>query len=66
MVTGINNGVNAAATLQEQNKTQQRSQERINKTEQINRVEEIKQQIEAGTYKVDVEKTAQAMAETLI
>lgn len=65
MVNGINNGVNAAA-LQEQNRTQQKSQEKVSKTEQVNRVEEIKQQIEAGTYKVDVEKTAKAMADILI
>jgi len=66
MVNGINNGVNAAA-LQQQTRTQQKSQEQnINKTEKVSRVEEIKQQIEAGTYKVDVEKTAKAIADTLI
>lgn len=66
MVNGINNGVNAAA-LQQQTRTQQKSQEQnVNKTEKVSRVEEIKQQIEAGTYKVDVEKTAKAIADTLL
>lgn len=66
MVTSINNGINAAA-LQQQNKAQQKSEEQnINKTEATSRVEDIKQQIEAGTYKVDVKKSAEALAETLI
>ena len=66
MVTNINNGTNAAA-LQQQNKTRQKNEEReVNKTEVISKVEDIKQQIEAGTYKVDVEKSAQALADTLI
>jgi len=66
MVTSINSGINAAA-LQQQNKAQQKNDEQnINKTEATGRVEEIKQQIEAGTYKIDVEKSAQALADTLI
>jgi anti-sigma28 factor (negative regulator of flagellin synthesis) len=65
MVNGINNGINQAAAVQ-QNKTQQKQEQNVNKTEAVNRVEEIKQQIEAGNYKIDVEKTAQAVADTLI
>jgi len=65
MVNGINNGINQA-TLQ-QSKTQQKNQEQnVNKTEAVSKVEEIKQQIEAGTYKIDVEKSAKAMADMLI
>lgn len=64
MVNGINNGINAAAV--QQNKTQQKQEQNVNKTEAISKVEEIKQQIEAGTYKIDVDKTAKAMADTLI
>jgi anti-sigma28 factor (negative regulator of flagellin synthesis) len=65
MVNGINNGINQAAAVQ-QNKTQQKQEQNVNKTEAVNRVEEIKQQIEAGNYQIDVEKTAKAMADTLI
>ena len=65
MVNGVHNGMNAAA-LQQQTKTQQKQDQNINKTEEISRVEEIKQQIEAGTYKVDVEKSAKALVDTLI
>jgi len=64
MVNGINNGINAAAV--QQNRTQQKQDQNVNKTEAISKVEEIKQQIEAGTYKIDVEKTAKALADTLV
>ena len=64
MVNGINNGINPAAV--QQNRTQQKQEQNVNKTEAISKVEEIKQQIEAGTYKIDVEKTAKAMADTLV
>ena len=64
MVNGINNGINAAAV--QQSRTQQKQEQNVNKTEAISKVEEIKQQIEAGTYKIDVEKTAKALADTLV
>lgn len=65
MVNGINNGINQAAAVQ-QNKAQQKQEQNVNKTEAVNRVEEIKQQIEAGNYQIDVEKAAKAMADTLV
>jgi anti-sigma28 factor (negative regulator of flagellin synthesis) len=66
MVNGVHNGM-SAAVLQQQSKTQQKNQDQnINKTEEISRVDEIKQQIEAGTYKVDVDKSAKALLDTLI
>ncbi|MDQ1340904.1 MAG: Anti-sigma-28 factor, FlgM [Campylobacterota bacterium] len=66
MVANINNGINGVA-LRQQNKVQQRTQEQgVNKTENINRAEEIKKQIEAGTYKIDIQKTAEAVADTLL
>ena len=34
-------------------------------TKNIGRVEEIKQQIKNGTYKIDLDKTAEAMAKAL-
>ncbi len=64
MVNGINNGINPATV--QQGKTQQKQEQNVNKTEAVSRVEEIKQQIEAGTYQIDVEKTAKALADTLI
>ena len=45
---------------------QQKNEQKISKSESVSRVEAIKQQIEAGTYKVDVEKSAQALVDTLI
>jgi anti-sigma28 factor (negative regulator of flagellin synthesis) len=41
----------------------------VKKTENLKksgRVEEIKKQIEAGTYKIDLDKTAKALAKTLL
>jgi len=39
---------------------------KIKKNEKLSRVEEIKQQIENGTYKVDIDKTAKSMAKHLL
>lgn len=66
MISGINNGINNAAAVQQQTAAQQKNEQKINKSESVSRVEAIKQQIEAGTYKVDVEKSAQALVDTLI
>jgi anti-sigma28 factor (negative regulator of flagellin synthesis) len=38
----------------------------INKTEKLSRVEEIKRAIQNGTYKIDIEITAKAMAKALL
>jgi anti-sigma28 factor (negative regulator of flagellin synthesis) len=35
-------------------------------TKQIRRVEEIKKQIESGEYKIDLDKTAKALAKKLL
>ena len=43
--------------------TQQKSKKI--ETKNIGRVEEIKQQIKNGTYKIDLDKTAEAMAKAL-
>jgi len=45
------------------------STQQTKKTEQnrkLSRVEEIKQQIKNGTYKVDIDKTAESMAKYLL
>jgi anti-sigma28 factor (negative regulator of flagellin synthesis) len=39
---------------------------KTNHTEKSGRVEEIKKQIEAGTYKIDLDKTAKALAKNLL
>ncbi|WP_024787253.1 MULTISPECIES: flagellar biosynthesis anti-sigma factor FlgM [unclassified Lebetimonas] len=38
----------------------------VKKTQNSGRVEEIKKQIEAGTYKIDLDKTAKALAKALL
>ena len=38
---------------------------RAHKNTKLSRVEEIKQQINNGTYKIDLQKTAEAMAKEL-
>lgn len=40
--------------------------EEVTKSKEVSKVENIKAQIEAGTYKVDINKTARAMAEALL
>jgi len=46
--------------------TQQKKTQNVQKEEKIGRVEEIKRQLERGEYKIDIEKTAQAMAKSLL
>jgi anti-sigma28 factor (negative regulator of flagellin synthesis) len=48
--------------------TQNESQniKKTEKTEKLSRVELIKAQIQNGEYKVDIEKTAKAMAKALL
>ncbi len=45
--------------------TQQKQPKKI-ENKKLSRVEEIKQQIKNGTYKVDIEETAKAMAKYLL
>jgi anti-sigma28 factor (negative regulator of flagellin synthesis) len=46
--------------------TQQKRTQNIQKEEKIGRVEEIKKSIQNGTYKIDIEKTAEAFAKSLL
>ena len=55
-----NNKINSNFTLS----TQQKPKKIEN--QKLGRVEEIKQQIKNGTYKIDIEKSAKAMAKALI
>jgi anti-sigma28 factor (negative regulator of flagellin synthesis) len=46
--------------------TQQSADKKTTKTEKVGRVEEIKEAIKNGTYKIDIESTAKAMAKHLL
>ena len=46
--------------------TQQKKTQNVQKEEKIGRVEEIKKLIENGEYKIDIQKTAEAMAKSLL
>jgi len=46
--------------------TQQKKAQNVQKEEKIGRVEEIKKLIENGEYKIDIQKTAEAMAKSLL
>ena len=46
--------------------TQQNKIEKTQKEEKLSRVEEIKRDIQNGTYKIDIDKTAKAMAKNLL
>jgi anti-sigma28 factor (negative regulator of flagellin synthesis) len=68
MLSSINSGISSATNgiLNKSQVRQNGENQKTNETKAVNRVEEIKKEIEAGTYKIDVQKTAEAMAETLI
>ena len=66
MISGIGNGISQSGVVQSNNIKQNAQKETVSKTEKIDRVEEIKKQIEAGTYKINIQKSAEAMADTLI
>ena len=59
MIKGINGNLNITNdfSTQQNKKTQ--------KNKKLSRVEEIKQQINNGTYKIDIQKSAEAMAKYL-
>jgi anti-sigma28 factor (negative regulator of flagellin synthesis) len=61
MIRKISIGFKAFVSAQNDVKSQQ-----TNKTEKLSRVEEIKQQIQNGEYKIDLRKTAEAMAKALL
>jgi anti-sigma28 factor (negative regulator of flagellin synthesis) len=70
MVGGINSGYNSSLVQNnsgvQKNTANNNASKNVEETKAISRVDEIKQQIEAGTYKVDIQKTAEAMVDTLI
>jgi len=46
--------------------TQQKRTQNVQKQEKLGRVEEIKEKIQNGEYKIDIDKTAEALAKTLL
>jgi len=68
MLSSINSGISSATNgiLNKSQVRQNGESQKTNETKAVNRVEEIKKEIEAGNYKVDIQKTAEAMAQTLI
>jgi anti-sigma28 factor (negative regulator of flagellin synthesis) len=68
MLSSINSGISSATNgiLNENQVRQNGEGQKTSETKAIDRVEEIKKEIEAGNYKVDIQKTAEAMAQTLI
>lgn len=72
MINGINSsnaGINSISSsgvrVQSDNKGSE-SSNNVQKAEQVSRVQEIKRQIELGEYHVNIDKTAQKVAEALI
>ena len=46
--------------------TQQKRTQNVQKQEKLGRVEEIKKSIQNGEYKIDINKTAEALAKSLL
>jgi anti-sigma28 factor (negative regulator of flagellin synthesis) len=46
--------------------TQQKRTQNVQKQEKLGRVEEIKKSIQNGEYKIDIDKTAEALAKSLL
>ena len=59
MINRINTGLNITDNFSTQQK------KKTQKNTKLSRVEEIKQQINNGTYKIDLQKSAEAMAKHL-
>jgi anti-sigma28 factor (negative regulator of flagellin synthesis) len=66
MINSINSSYASQLQAVNQNSNDKQKTEETVETKKLTKVEEIKQQIQAGTYKVDMQKTAEAMANTLI
>jgi anti-sigma28 factor (negative regulator of flagellin synthesis) len=64
MIRSIYNGISSVHHSFNNDGVNQKKE--IQKSQHISRVEEIKKEIEQGTYKIDLDKTAQAMAKALL
>jgi anti-sigma28 factor (negative regulator of flagellin synthesis) len=59
-------GISTFLNINTINDESKRNINTVNKSEKLSRVEEIKRAIENGTYKIDIEITARAMAKALL
>ncbi len=55
-----------SAYLQQIDSKNKKETQSVGKTKEMDRVESLKEQIQSGDYKIDTEKTAQAIAKDLI
>ena len=57
---------NSAAYLQQVNSKNKKESSFVSKTKEMDKVESLKEQIQNGDYKIDTQKTAEAVAKDLI
>jgi anti-sigma28 factor (negative regulator of flagellin synthesis) len=57
---------NSAAYLQQVNSKNKKESSSVSKAKEMDKVESLKEQIQNGDYKVDTQKTAEAVAKDLI
>jgi len=60
MINKVSSNTQMLSTQQKRNTTT------VQKEEKLGRVEEIKEQIQSGKYKIDINKTAEAFAKALL
>jgi anti-sigma28 factor (negative regulator of flagellin synthesis) len=74
MINGLNSGniaVNSRITSRDSLNTVQETNnnsggDKVQETARISRVEQIKNQIQAGEYQINIDRTSQKLAESLI
>lgn len=64
MISNVQAG--AAAYLQQVNSKNKKESSSVSKAKEMDKVESLKEQIQNGDYKVDTQKTAEAVAKDLI
>ena len=58
--------VGASAYLQQVNSKEKKESSLVSKAKEMDKIESLKEQIQNGSYKVDTQKTAEAIAKDLI
>ncbi len=64
MISNVQAGT--AAYLQQVNSKNKKESSSVSKAKEMDKVESLKEQIQNGDYKVDTQKTAEAVAKDLI
>ena len=64
MISNVQAGT--AAYLQQVNSKNKKESSSVSKAKEMDKVESLKEQIQNGDYKVDTQKTAEAIAKDLI